>query len=439
MRPHRRPGLSLTEVLVALFVMALGLIALLTLFPLGAMQIGQALKDDRTAQTANQADNWLRAYWRNEVAAAYRASPDALPLGDNLATALDDANVERNGTFPAGNPTAPTTYFQVPDALGGPNLLPFGNTLNPAASAGADLTTTRTSLLSVTILVPNPGAVVNLAVQRFVSIQSRLAAGNRPSYPVLIDPLGYLARATALPFEKTWVGRNSVGTGTGGVYGTNPGVTPLLIPRRNTQATQTANPAYAACALTDDLTYQANGGAGNGTEPLNRQGRYNWAALIQRPDNSKPDQIDVTILVFDGRPPFLASQGDEVVLTNDAANNVIYFTGATPGSRSLALNVPNRGADRPPLVRRGGWVAVASMDGPAVAGGTRGVSFHRITGLTTSDDDQVAQYAGGPQVTVTPAAVDIDPPIPAAVSANPQVYLLTGLSEVFPRAKLFNE
>jgi Tfp pilus assembly protein PilV len=42
----RRAGLSRVEVLVAMFIMALGMIALLTLFPLGALQMGQALKDD---------------------------------------------------------------------------------------------------------------------------------------------------------------------------------------------------------------------------------------------------------------------------------------------------------------------------------------------------------------------------------------------------------
>ena len=63
----RRPGLSLTEVLVALFVMALGIISLMTLFPLGAVQMGQALRDDRSGQTASQADGMVRLWWQTEV------------------------------------------------------------------------------------------------------------------------------------------------------------------------------------------------------------------------------------------------------------------------------------------------------------------------------------------------------------------------------------
>jgi Tfp pilus assembly protein PilV len=49
---NRRGAFSLTEVLVATFVLALGLMALLTLFPLGALTMGQAIQDDRAALTA---------------------------------------------------------------------------------------------------------------------------------------------------------------------------------------------------------------------------------------------------------------------------------------------------------------------------------------------------------------------------------------------------
>jgi hypothetical protein len=48
-------GSTLTEVLVAIFVMAIGLLALLALFPLGALSMAQAIKDDRTAAIAADA------------------------------------------------------------------------------------------------------------------------------------------------------------------------------------------------------------------------------------------------------------------------------------------------------------------------------------------------------------------------------------------------
>src|SRR5207244_3446638 len=51
-----RQGTTLIEVLVAIFVMGIGLIALLTLFPLGALRMDQAIQDDRCAHAATNAD-----------------------------------------------------------------------------------------------------------------------------------------------------------------------------------------------------------------------------------------------------------------------------------------------------------------------------------------------------------------------------------------------
>jgi hypothetical protein len=52
----RRPAVTLMEVLVAMFIMAIGMLALLALFPLGAVSMGQALKDDRCASSAAMAE-----------------------------------------------------------------------------------------------------------------------------------------------------------------------------------------------------------------------------------------------------------------------------------------------------------------------------------------------------------------------------------------------
>jgi prepilin-type N-terminal cleavage/methylation domain-containing protein len=55
MRYRGRRGFTLLEVLVSIFIMGVGLLALLTLFPLGAMSMARALQDDRAAQAANVA------------------------------------------------------------------------------------------------------------------------------------------------------------------------------------------------------------------------------------------------------------------------------------------------------------------------------------------------------------------------------------------------
>ena len=53
---ENRGGTTLVEVLVAIFVMAIGLLTLLTLFPLGALNMAQAIQDDRTAHAAKNAE-----------------------------------------------------------------------------------------------------------------------------------------------------------------------------------------------------------------------------------------------------------------------------------------------------------------------------------------------------------------------------------------------
>jgi prepilin-type N-terminal cleavage/methylation domain-containing protein len=63
----QRRGVTLTEVLVAVFVLGLSLVALMTLFPLGASNMAQAIQDDRAAQCAANAAALLRTSWRAAV------------------------------------------------------------------------------------------------------------------------------------------------------------------------------------------------------------------------------------------------------------------------------------------------------------------------------------------------------------------------------------
>jgi prepilin-type N-terminal cleavage/methylation domain-containing protein len=58
----RRSGFTLIEVLVAIFIMAIGLLALLTLFPLAALTMSKALQDDRAATCAYDAANICDAF-----------------------------------------------------------------------------------------------------------------------------------------------------------------------------------------------------------------------------------------------------------------------------------------------------------------------------------------------------------------------------------------
>jgi Tfp pilus assembly protein PilV len=53
--------MSLTEVLVALFILTIGVIGILTMFPLGAAQMARAVRDDRSALAAENVRSILSA------------------------------------------------------------------------------------------------------------------------------------------------------------------------------------------------------------------------------------------------------------------------------------------------------------------------------------------------------------------------------------------
>src|SRR5205085_7502211 len=52
---NRRAGVTLLEVLVAIMITGVGMLALMTLFPLGAMEMAQSVKDDRAGHIKHNA------------------------------------------------------------------------------------------------------------------------------------------------------------------------------------------------------------------------------------------------------------------------------------------------------------------------------------------------------------------------------------------------
>jgi type II secretory pathway pseudopilin PulG len=86
MTRNRRAGLTLIEVLVSMFIMSFGLLAIMTLFPLGAINMAKAVRDDRSYQAARSADGLFRAYWKGEIA------EPATPTDPVLFNTLSDPN-----------------------------------------------------------------------------------------------------------------------------------------------------------------------------------------------------------------------------------------------------------------------------------------------------------------------------------------------------------
>ncbi|MCE9563898.1 MAG: type II secretion system GspH family protein [Planctomycetes bacterium] len=88
----RRSGLTLTEVLVTLAILAFGILGILTLFPLAASQMAIAVREDRSAQAANAADGYIRAYWKTEFVEKSGANePTVMSAFDNPGGGLPPA------------------------------------------------------------------------------------------------------------------------------------------------------------------------------------------------------------------------------------------------------------------------------------------------------------------------------------------------------------
>ncbi len=81
----RRTGLTLLEVLITIFVMAIGLLSVLTLFPLAARKIVRSIDNDRAALMAANADGsetilGFRSYVQNQFSNAAYGSTQAVRL-----------------------------------------------------------------------------------------------------------------------------------------------------------------------------------------------------------------------------------------------------------------------------------------------------------------------------------------------------------------------
>src|SRR5262249_53541752 len=111
-----RVGLTLLEVLISIFIMALGMLALLTLFPLGALSMARALQEDRAASAANLAAEYAQALdLRHDpnVTAAFTAAPPGYagparnPAGPSWPVFVDPFGAAVNPNPLGASPSTP--------------------------------------------------------------------------------------------------------------------------------------------------------------------------------------------------------------------------------------------------------------------------------------------------------------------------------------------
>ena len=333
-----RKGMSMAEVLVALFLLALGTLAILTMFPLGMYHMSLALKDDRTAQSAQQADAYMRTIWRTRM-------------------------VEQGG---AGEPEL-YNAFSYPDA--------------------------------------NP---VTLGFQRGTPVVT-----TGPSYPVFVDPMGWFAPWSTLNSapHQYWVG--------------GAGSSPFL-PRRslNLLTSQTAAASHRACSIMDGLGFAENGTASTSGGSVERELRYNWMWILQRPDNTVPNTASMTVVVFDKRSFLFAPQGAESVYASNNAPSPLSNIVMQPLLTTIQLPVAYFGV---PPVQKGGWIMDATP-------GLRHAIFYRVVSVTDNPTNIVAG------IPVPTTDIELQTPIRrldgSTNAYNGTLMYFAGVSEVFDRPNL---
>lgn len=275
----RRSGLTLVEVLTALFILALGVISILTLFPMGALQMAQAIRDNRSTESAFNADQFMRTIWKTNVV----------------------------------EPPTPTESFHFamtdPDGPLDPSQPAFG--------------------------LPR-------------------ASGNEPSYPVAVDPMGFVARQDT---AQRWVGD-----------------TQTNVPRRTLSSVSTQQHALKLCSLMDTMGFEE--GVPNGDREL----RYNWLWVLQRPNVAEPKNANMAVVVFDRRAHLHATLGAEDVLTATA----------TPTASSVTFPATNAQTKIIP----GTWImdgTVYNPNAPAIGRpGIRHANFYRVTAVVRNADDSLS-------------------------------------------------
>lgn len=375
---NRRKGTTLTEVLVAIFIMGIGLMAILSLFPLGAAQMAQALKDQRAAEAAANASSLARVIWKQAVDAD-KASTQTSYFRETITSAryprsiqrfiyaMDDPNFNdtpgppNSQSYPAGSPNIPPGGFPLPPGGPGSGAAYLANML-PMPLGGPE--------------------------------------ANKSSYPVFVDMFGWQANQADLN-RQWWVG-SAMQQGPHNKIGMiprrplyiphyQPGSLPPTVPPWQVLGTAAPSPQWTwntpsrifkQFSLLDDMTFSDNGTPDISSGRLERQGRYSWAYMIRRPHNattgstSTRHEVDLQVIVYSGR-------------SIDVPTDEKTYRGFVPtatDSRTVQLVYANA-ADKPAL-KRGYWLLDATMfdangavfpqgrfyravnieDGPAIAG-----------------------------------------------------------------------
>lgn len=249
-RRPRRTGTTLMEVMIATAILAIGVLAILALFPIGAVNMARAINQNRAADHAQNSDALFRLYWK-------RAWLD--PNGGGIRSRTDAAMNSNEEMIALLDRQPPINYLLPPN-------IPEGSS-QPSYPVLVDPIGCRNQLQN------------GIAYQRYVNGQ------NGPNGPTMLPVRCNLA---ATPFPAP------------------PPTGSYTATIRNT--TMLDEFSFDGNGEPANLT-----GTGTpGTGAVERGGRYNVSWLIQRPKNNVADEVNLTVLVFAGRAPTDAPSAETV-------------------------------------------------------------------------------------------------------------------------------
>jgi hypothetical protein len=472
----RRPGLSLVEVLVALFIMGLGTIAILTLFPLGALQMGQALKDDRTAQAAGQADSYMRWYWRHYVIEDTPYSPNPAiknPPGvvEPFMRAMEDPN---DSNVDPVNINRFSPYY-TPPFVGPPPTPPFPMGMSPWFPVSY--------VYSPQPAFQKPWTTSGLYPLRAL-YPSQFSSGwqeSGPSYPVGIDPMGWVARSGGGDqFWVGWPGGNVARRSLSALPAAPPAAPGGTSMPPAPYIGMPASHSQRACSLLDGLTYAPDGTPDLINGVAQRELRYNWLWILQKLHQNDPYTATMTVVVFDKRSHLYVPTGSEGAYTpalQDGNGNSLVpgnSAGKPPYAQIGSTLVRFTRGNSPPVIK-GGWIADITNTTwtymepqppdamgnpvqpiPRTISAVRNCNFYRVVSITDNVADGTVDMEL--QVPLKPDSMTIwDPLTPPygpnkiddadKAASNPTLpnqpqyrtfLYLAGVSEVFERINLTN-
>ncbi len=149
-----RPGVTLLEVLVAIFIMGIGLLALLTLFPLGATTMSAAMRDARCNEAGNNAKSVCLALNLRQDPIAGPAfqgpsGPNQLPTdwnGASYPVFVDPVGLYYVGSTPASIPGTLVQRVGFSQALTGPRAIRWCSLWDDYAFDGSGSTNLATGV-----------------------------------------------------------------------------------------------------------------------------------------------------------------------------------------------------------------------------------------------------------------------------------------------------